>query len=106
MEPLSVDNTLWTNTVVASGNAVGFVIYTGRDTRAVMNTNHPKTKIGLLDSEVNRLSKVITLQDADDTTKLTFLLCVTLSKNWSLDVLDPVRFYSDTFSRHDCAQWI
>lgn len=58
MESLSVDNTLWTNTVVASGNAIGFVIYTGRDTRAVMNTNHPKTKIGLLDSEVNRLSKV------------------------------------------------
>lgn len=59
MESLSVDNTLWTNTVVASGNAIGFVIYTGRDTRAVMNTNHPKTKIGLLDSEVNRLSKVL-----------------------------------------------
>ncbi|KAG0056733.1 putative aminophospholipid-translocase [Gryganskiella cystojenkinii] len=59
MESLSVDNTLWTNTVVASGNAVGFVIYTGRDTRAVMNTNHPKTKIGLLDSEVNRLSKIL-----------------------------------------------
>ncbi|KAI1304579.1 putative aminophospholipid-translocase [Mortierella claussenii] len=58
-EPLSVDNTLWTNTVVASGNAIGFVIYTGRDTRAVMNTNHPKTKIGLLDSEVNRLSKIL-----------------------------------------------
>ncbi|KAF8949269.1 putative aminophospholipid-translocase [Haplosporangium gracile] len=59
MESLSVDNTLWTNTVVASGNAIGFVIYTGRDTRAVMNTNHPKTKIGLLDSEVNRLSKIL-----------------------------------------------
>ncbi|KAG0239609.1 putative aminophospholipid-translocase [Mortierella sp. GBA43] len=58
-EPLSVDNTLWTNTVVASGNAIGFVIYTGRDTRAVMNTNHPKTKIGQLDSEVNRLSKIL-----------------------------------------------
>ncbi|KAG0216894.1 putative aminophospholipid-translocase [Mortierella sp. NVP41] len=59
MESLSVDNTLWTNTVVASGNAIGFVVYTGRDTRAVMNTNHPKTKIGLLDSEVNRLSKIL-----------------------------------------------
>ncbi|KAF9585299.1 putative aminophospholipid-translocase [Lunasporangiospora selenospora] len=58
-EPLSVDNTLWANTVIASGNAIGFVIYTGKDTRAVMNTNHPKTKIGLLDSEVNRLSKIL-----------------------------------------------
>ncbi|KAG0262533.1 putative aminophospholipid-translocase [Actinomortierella ambigua] len=58
-DPLNVENTLWANTVIASGNAIGFVIYTGRDTRAVMNTSHPKTKIGLLDSEVNRLSKIL-----------------------------------------------
>lgn len=57
-EPLSVENTLWTNTVLASGSAIGFVIYTGKDTRAVMNTNHPKTKVGLLDTEINRLAKV------------------------------------------------
>ena len=59
-EPLSVENTLWTNTVLASGSAIGFVIYTGKDTRAVMNTNHPKTKVGLLDTEINRLAKVHT----------------------------------------------
>lgn len=59
-EPLSVENTLWTNTVLASGSAIGFVIYTGKDTRAVMNTNHPKTKVGLLDTEINRLAKVCT----------------------------------------------
>ncbi|KAF8926298.1 putative aminophospholipid-translocase [Dissophora ornata] len=57
--PLTIDNTLWTNTVVASGNAIGFVIYTGKDTRAVMNTKHPRTKVGLLDSEVDRLSKIL-----------------------------------------------
>ena len=58
MEPLGVENTLWTNTVLASGTAIGFVIYTGKDTRAVMNTNHPKTKVGLIDREINRLAKV------------------------------------------------
>ncbi|KAL1933234.1 hypothetical protein VTP01DRAFT_7324 [Rhizomucor pusillus] len=58
-EPLSIENTLWTNTVLASGSAVGFVIYTGKDTRAVMNTNHPRTKVGLLDQEINRLAKVL-----------------------------------------------
>jgi phospholipid-translocating ATPase len=57
-EPLSVENTLWTNTVVASGTAIGFVVYTGIDTRAVMNTSHPATKVGLLDLELNLLSKV------------------------------------------------
>ncbi|KAI7854229.1 hypothetical protein BDC45DRAFT_463467 [Circinella umbellata] len=59
MEPLGVENTLWTNTVLASGTAIGFVIYTGKDTRAVMNTNHPKTKVGLIDREINRLAKIL-----------------------------------------------
>ncbi|OAD71393.1 hypothetical protein PHYBLDRAFT_31637 [Phycomyces blakesleeanus NRRL 1555(-)] len=59
LEPLGVENSLWTNTVLASGSIVGFVIYTGKDTRAVMNTSHPKTKIGLLDKEVNRLAKIL-----------------------------------------------
>ncbi|CAG8503566.1 1120_t:CDS:2 [Cetraspora pellucida] len=59
IEPLNVENTLWMNTVLASGTAIGFVIYTGKDTRAVMNTSHPETKSGLLDQEINNLSKVI-----------------------------------------------
>ncbi|KAJ8302840.1 LOW QUALITY PROTEIN: hypothetical protein KUTeg_019236 [Tegillarca granosa] len=32
-DSLSVDNTLWSNTVVASGTALGVVIYTGSETR-------------------------------------------------------------------------
>lgn len=58
IEPLTADNLLWSNTVLAAGSAVGFVIYTGSETRAVMNTSHPETKVGLLDLEVNRLAKV------------------------------------------------
>ncbi|KAJ2911212.1 putative aminophospholipid-translocase [Coemansia aciculifera] len=57
--PLSVENTMWANTTLASGAAVGYVIYTGRDTRAAMNTGHAKTKVGILDTEVNRLSKIL-----------------------------------------------
>lgn len=59
IEPLGVENTMWTNTVLASGSAIGFVIYTGKDTRAVMNTNHPKTKVGLIDKEINQLAKIL-----------------------------------------------
>ncbi|GAB5587710.1 Putative aminophospholipid-translocase [Umbelopsis nana] len=59
VDALGVENTLWTNTVLASGTAVGFVIYTGKDTRAVMNTSHPETKIGLLDRDINRLAKIL-----------------------------------------------
>lgn len=58
VEPLTAENVLWSNTVLAAGSAVGFVVYTGAETRAVMNTSHPETKVGLLDLEINRLAKV------------------------------------------------
>ena len=67
---LSVENVLWANTVLASGTAVGLVlrpflipgktfykykfqVYTGRETRSVMNTTLPESKVGLLDLEVS-----------------------------------------------------
>ena len=62
MESLTVENTLWANTVVASGIVIGVVIYTGSETRSRMNTNAPSTKVGLLDLEINQLSKVSVLQ--------------------------------------------
>ena len=58
VSPLTIENVLWANTVLAAGSAVGFVIYTGPETRARMNTSHPGTKIGLLDLEINNLAKV------------------------------------------------
>lgn len=61
VEALGLEHTLWMNTVVASGVALGVVIYTGRETRAVMNTSKPKTKMGITDAEINRLSKVLCL---------------------------------------------
>ncbi|KAI0830346.1 protein transporter [Trametes gibbosa] len=59
VEPLTAENMLWANTVLAAGSAVGFVVYTGAETRAVMNTSHPETKVGLLDLEINRLAKIL-----------------------------------------------
>lgn len=56
--PLTAENMLWSNTVLAAGTAIGMVIYTGKETRAVMNTSHPETKVGLLDLEINRVAKV------------------------------------------------
>lgn len=58
-KPLTTENMLWMNTVLASGNAYGLVLYTGRDTRAMMNTSKPRMKIGKLDLEVNLLAKVL-----------------------------------------------
>ncbi|KAL0567572.1 putative aminophospholipid-translocase, partial [Marasmius crinis-equi] len=59
ISPLSVENVLWSNTVLAAGSAVGLVVYTGPETRAVMNTSHPETKVGLLDLEINGLAKIL-----------------------------------------------
>jgi len=55
---LDVENTLWANCVVANGSALGAVVYTGAETRSVMNNSQPRSKVGLLDIEINQLTKV------------------------------------------------
>ncbi|KAL7674137.1 hypothetical protein ACOME3_000417 [Neoechinorhynchus agilis] len=59
-EPLSVENMLWSGTVLATRHPVlACTIYTGRDTRMAMNTTKTRAKIGLLDLEINRLTKLL-----------------------------------------------
>ncbi|CAI2369958.1 unnamed protein product [Moneuplotes crassus] len=59
-ERLTLENTLWSNTVLASsGYILGLVIYTGNETRAQMNSKNPNSKVGLLDLELNFLSKLL-----------------------------------------------
>lgn len=56
---LTIDNTMWANTVLASGTAIGCIIYTGIDTRQAMNTTKSGVKTGLLELEINRISKIL-----------------------------------------------
>lgn len=58
-EPLGVENVLWSGTVVATGEVICCVVYTGSDTRMVMNTSKPRSKVGLLDIEINTLTKLL-----------------------------------------------
>jgi len=58
-EPLSIENTMWSNTVVASGTAIGIIIYTGPECRATMNNATPSTKVGLIDLELNNITKLL-----------------------------------------------
>eukprot|EP00094_Tigriopus_californicus_P003303 TCALIF_03178-PA protein Name:"Similar to ATP9B Probable phospholipid-transporting ATPase IIB (Bos taurus)" AED:0.14 eAED:0.14 QI:0/0.90/0.83/1/0.81/0.83/12/242/1157 len=58
-ESLNIENTLWANTVVASGKALGIVIYSGPECRATMNNSTPRSKVGLLDQELNQLTKLL-----------------------------------------------
>lgn len=60
-EPLTLENTLWANTVIASGRAICVVVYNGNETRSMLNTSSPQSKIGKLDLEVNRMSKMLFL---------------------------------------------
>jgi len=59
-EALSLENTMWANTIFASnGYCLGMVVYTGMETRSQMNSKEASTKVGKLDLEINRLSKML-----------------------------------------------
>ena len=59
-EPLYLENTMWMDTVLASsGYIIGIVVYTGVETIAQMNSSLPRQKVGLLDQEINYLSKIL-----------------------------------------------
>jgi len=59
-ESLSLENTMWANTVLASsGHVLAMIVYTGIETRAQMNSKEARTKVGKLDLEINRLSKFL-----------------------------------------------
>ncbi|KAK3672902.1 putative aminophospholipid-translocase [Recurvomyces mirabilis] len=57
---LTIDNTAWANTVLASTTTVhAVVIYTGTQTRAAMSTSSSRSKTGLLENEINTLTKIL-----------------------------------------------
>ncbi|VEL16768.1 unnamed protein product, partial [Protopolystoma xenopodis] len=56
---LSLDNTAWSNTVLATGSCLGLVVYTGSETRAVMNSSKARTKLGRVDRDVNNINKLL-----------------------------------------------
>ncbi len=58
-EPLNLENTLWGNCFLASGKAIGIVVYAGREMRSVMNSHDARQKMGKTDCELNYLSKVL-----------------------------------------------
>ena len=58
--PLSIDNTAWANTVLASSsNVYAVVTYTGSQTRQALSTSPSRSKAGLLEYEINSLTKIL-----------------------------------------------
>ncbi|KIV98963.1 hypothetical protein, variant 2 [Verruconis gallopava] len=57
---LSLDNTAWANTVLASSSTIyAVVVYTGSQTRQALSTSASRSKTGLLDLELNTLTKIL-----------------------------------------------
>ncbi|EDU46363.1 MgtA Cation transport ATPase [Pyrenophora tritici-repentis] len=68
---LGIDNTIWANTVVASsGSLLAVVVYTGPQTRQALSTSPSRSKIGLLELEINALTKWLCIF----TVSLSFIL--------------------------------
>jgi phospholipid-translocating ATPase len=58
--PLNIDHTAWANTVLASSTTVhAVVVYTGTQTRAALSTSPSRSKTGLLEYEINSLTKIL-----------------------------------------------
>ena len=58
-EALKLSNTLWANMKIASGEAVGIVIYVGKETRMELNNKETISKFGETDKDINRLTKFL-----------------------------------------------
>ncbi|KAI1847269.1 hypothetical protein JX266_006809 [Neoarthrinium moseri] len=58
--PLSIDNTAWANTVIASqATTLALILYTGPQTRSALSTSPSRSKTGLLEFEINSLTKIL-----------------------------------------------
>jgi phospholipid-translocating ATPase len=58
--PLNIDNTAWANTVLASNaTTLAVVVYTGSQTRQALSTSVSRSKTGLLEDEINSLTKIL-----------------------------------------------
>ena len=70
-QALSIDNTAWANTVLASTTTtIAAVIFTGPQTRQSLSTSKARSKTGLLEEEINNLTKILCL--------ITFTLSIAL----------------------------
>ncbi|KAH6684707.1 P-type ATPase-like protein [Halenospora varia] len=58
--PLTIDNTAWCNTILASNaTTLAVVVYTGPQTRPALSTSPSRSKTGLLEYEINSLTKIL-----------------------------------------------
>jgi phospholipid-translocating ATPase len=89
-DSLGLENTMWMNTVLASNKIIGCVIFTGKETRAQMNSSMPRSKVGLLDLELNLINKILFLIMI--ICSFIELLLKGVSMNFELNIITFFRF--------------
>lgn len=60
-ESISLDNTMWSSTVLAAGHIKAMVIYVGQETRSVLNSRKPRSKVSKMDQKLNWIGKALFL---------------------------------------------
>jgi phospholipid-translocating ATPase len=93
LSALELENTLWANTVLANGHALGLVIYTGCDTKAQLNERDPRTKTGKVDNEISKMSFLlfILLMSA----ALGIMILHGFKKNWYIMLMKYILLLSN-----------
>lgn len=59
IQPLGLEHTLWSSTVLCSAHAIAMVVFIGPETRIRMNIKEGKTKTGRLDEELDLMTKYL-----------------------------------------------
>jgi phospholipid-translocating ATPase len=84
--PLTIDNTAWANTVLASNTTTyAVVVYTGVQTRSALSTSASRSKSGLLEHEINNLTKILCI--------LTLALSIVLVALEGFEPSDKKKWY-------------
>jgi phospholipid-translocating ATPase len=88
--PLTVDNTAWANTVIASNCTIlAVVVYTGSQTRQALSTSPSRSKVGLLEYEINSLTKILFVLTLAISVTLVALKGIesTSSRKWYVSIM-------------------
>ncbi|KAI9778345.1 MAG: putative aminophospholipid-translocase [Geoglossum umbratile] len=88
--PLTVDNTAWANTVIASNcTTLAVVVYTGSQTRQALSTSPSRSKVGLLEYEINSLTKILFILTLAISVTLVALKGIesTSSRKWYVSIM-------------------
>ena len=89
---LTIDNTAWANTVLASNaTTLAVVVYTGYQTRSALSTSSSRSKTGLLEYEINSLTKILCA--------LTATLSIVLVALEGFEHVEGIKWYVVNFMR-------